>query len=89
MDRTDYIQKIKHILDAGNYEPIKRDPTLRLERSICENLKDLERKGEIDNTLRKRITPQHSYTPQLYGLPKIHKPDIQLRPIVFSIGSAM
>ena len=33
------------------------------------------------------VTPQHSYHPQLYDLPKIHKPEVPLRPIVSSIGS--
>jgi len=33
------------------------------------------------------LKPSWSYPPRLYGLPKIHKPDIPLRPIVSSIGS--
>ena len=55
--------------------------------SYSETLKDLQKNGEIDEKLRSKITPQHSYLPQLYGLPKLHKPNIPLRPIVSSIGS--
>ena len=87
MNRTEYNEKINNLLDDGTYRPLKKDPTLKLERTINEQLKALEKNGEIDNSLRKRITPQHSYHPQLYGLPKMHKPEIPLRPIVSSIGS--
>ncbi len=34
-----------------------------------------------------RLSPQNSKPPHLYGLPKIHKPLIPLRPIVSSIDS--
>jgi hypothetical protein len=37
--------------------------------------------------LKRKLTPHHSKPPHLYGLPKIHKPDIPLRPIVSSIDS--
>jgi hypothetical protein len=37
--------------------------------------------------LKCKLTPYHSKYPHLYGLPKIHKPDIPLRPIVSSIDS--
>ena len=37
--------------------------------------------------LRKRLTLTHSSAPKLYGLPKIHKETIPLRPIVSTIGS--
>jgi hypothetical protein len=33
------------------------------------------------------LTPYHSRPPHLYGLPKVHNPDIPLRPIVSSICS--
>jgi hypothetical protein len=35
----------------------------------------------------KRLTPHDSSPPRLYGLPKIHKMDVPLRPIVNCIGS--
>ena len=69
------------------YKEVKKDPTKKIERTICETLKTIEQKGEIDAKLKKRISPQNSYLPQLFGLPKIHKPEVPLRPIVSSIGS--
>ena len=35
----------------------------------------------------KRLSPYHSHTPQIYGLPKVHKPGTPLRPIVCTINS--
>jgi hypothetical protein len=37
--------------------------------------------------LKYKLTPYHSKPLHLYGIPKIRKPDIPLRPIVSSIGS--
>ena len=45
-------------------------------------------KGEVHDKQRLKLTPQHSHPPQLYGLSKVHKEGIPLRPIVSSIGSA-
>ena len=88
MDKEENRQKAQDVLDNECYCKLKKDPTLKLERTIASRLKDLEKKREIDDHLRKRITPQQSCPPQLYGLPKIHKPKVPLRPIVSSIGSA-
>ena len=88
MDRSEYSKNIHDLQEDGTYRPLKKDPTMKLERTINERLKTLEKKGEVDDRLHKRIMPQYSYHPQLYGLPKIHKPEDPLRPIVSSIGSA-
>jgi hypothetical protein len=37
--------------------------------------------------LKRKLTPYHSKPPHFYGLPKIHKLDIPLRPVVSSIAS--
>jgi hypothetical protein len=63
--------------------------------NTCQKTLQLKLRGEILSKhkttlpidLKHRLTPYHSKPPHLYGLPKIHKPDIPLRPIVSSIGS--
>jgi hypothetical protein len=44
-------------------------------------------KSVLPTDLKGKLTPYHSKPPHLYGLPKIHKLDIPLRPTVSSIGS--
>ena len=87
MDTSAYQSKIDDILSDDNYRQIRKDPTKKLERELSERLKHLEFIGKLPPGLRKRLNPSHSYIPQLYGLPKVHKDGIPLRPIVSTIGS--
>ena len=41
----------------------------------------------INKVLFDRLKPSNTKAPRFYGLPKIHKPDMPLRPIVSTIGS--
>ena len=88
MDKEEYTQKMKRILDdADKYRIIKRDPTLKIEKKITESLKHLRKEGYIDDRLCDSLTPRYSEPPQIYGLPKVHKDGVPMRPIVSCIGS--
>ena len=88
MDKEEYTQKMKRILDdADKYRIIKRDPTLKIEKKITESLKHLRKEGYIDDRLCDSLTPRYSEPPQMYGLPKVHKDGVPMRPIVSCIGS--
>ena len=41
----------------------------------------------LDDRTKKRLTPRYPIIPRIYGLPKIHKHGVPLRPIVNTIGS--
>lgn len=86
MDREEYVEKMNSMLDNTTYRRIKGDPTTRVESKIKKTLKGMEQKG-IDNMMRARMTTQQAKPPQIYGLPKIHKEGVPLRPIVSAIGS--
>ena len=77
----------KSTLDDLTYVKLKKDPTSKIERCIANELKELEKSEEIMKQMRSRITPSYSHPSQIYGLPKIHKESIPLRPIVCTIGS--
>ena len=66
---------------------VKTNPIPKLEKKVNELLKELWVKEEINKTGYDRLRNTYSATPQLYGLPKIHKPEVPLRPIVSSIDS--
>ena len=65
---------------------LRGDPTATQENRLSHKLKGLEKNGEITNALYNKLRPTGSQPPRIYGLPKIHKPDIPLRPIVSCIG---
>ena len=87
MDTVQYESKIDEVLSDGNYSILDKDPTGKLERRLSKTLLQLEKLGELPTELRKRLTPAQSYALQLYGVPKIHKEGVPLRPIVSTIGS--
>ena len=88
MDKEDYVQKAKELLDQPTYRTIPNDPTTKYKNKLVNLLKAIKTEGEIDKALYKRLYPTGAGSPKFYGLPKIHKGGIPLRPIVSSIGAA-
>ena len=87
MDKDDYEGKMDELLKGKDYVRIKKNPTTTIEKKVKETLIRLERNTSLPTPLRKRLTPQQPKCPQIYGLPKVHKAGIPLRPIVSTIGS--
>jgi hypothetical protein len=63
---------------------LKKNPTESVERKTVLLLKKFSLSEEVCEQLR----PQVSRPPRLYGLPKIHKQGVPLRPIVSIIGAS-
>ena len=76
--------KMKGLLEDDTYRLLKKDPTTKITRDVNQRLKTMEAKGVMDRQTRLKLAPQHCLPPQIYGLPKIHKENRQLRPIVSS-----
>ena len=88
LDRKDYDGKLLTMLsDTTVYKRLKRDPTSSLERWMNATLLELRRKDQLPERLYHRLRSSCGQTPRIYGLPKIHKPDIPLRPIVSFVTS--
>ena len=88
MNKTDYHQKCLELLnDDTTYKKLNSDPTNKYIRNITSVIKPLKDSGAITPSIYKRIYPTTTESPKLYGLPKIHKPAVPLRPIVSSRGS--
>ena len=51
-------------------------------------LKNTKAEGGLNEDTYRRLYPTAAVQSKFYGLPKIHKPGIPLRPIVSSIGAA-
>jgi hypothetical protein len=83
-DESKYKDKLNTLQESGVYEPLLKNPTAKVERRIKKLL--YRHKTTILIDLKYKLTPYHT-KPHLYGLPKIHEPDIPLMPTVSSTGS--
>ena len=68
-------------------QAIKRDPTPALQRKLNNKLFTLKKTDKIDFRRYNRLKYSVSQPTKLYGLPKLHKPNIPMRPIVSFCGS--
>ena len=66
---------------------MKHDPTQKTERVVNQFVSQLREEDKISPTRTHRMKSSDASSPRLYGLPKIHKANIPLRPIVSIIGS--
>lgn len=79
---TDYKQKIQAILEDEAYRPLNRDPTTSVERKTT----NLINRSGLPKDTKKKLISYGSVPPRMYGVPKIHKAEVPLRPIINTIG---
>ena len=75
------------MLNQPTYRTISNDPTTKYKNKLFNLLKFIKTEDGMNEILYKRLYPTGAGSPKFYGLPKIHKEGIPLRPIVSSIGS--
>ena len=77
-----YINKVNTHLSITAYSKIGFNPTSSLTTKLDNILRKLHKDKEIDKQTQQSMRVLHPRYPQLYGQPKIHKPDAPIRPIV-------
>ena len=87
LDTNTYHDKMKTLIETGPYQLLNKDPTDRLSRKLTEKLLSLKRSGHLSESVYNKIRPKHKQPPRIYGQPKIHKPNVPLRPIVSCINT--
>ena len=87
VDRENYIQKSEKLLHQQNYKILQSDPTNKYKNKLISPLKSIKAQGGMDDNTYRRLYPTGAGPPKYYGLPKVHKPGMSLRPIILSIGS--
>ena len=87
MNTEDYKKKTEELLNQNTYRAIPSDPTMRLKNQLISMLKSIKAEGAIKEELYRRLYPTGAGSPKFYGLPKIHKIGMPLRPIVSSNGT--
>ena len=88
MDREEYERKSEDLLNQPTYRVLSSDPTTKQKNKLIAILKNIKLEGEINDNIYRKIYPTGASTPKYYGLPKVHKKDVPLRPIISSRGSA-
>jgi hypothetical protein len=83
LNTTDNNEKTSALLRAPTYRRLAKDPTEAVERET--NL--LLKKSSLPEEVIQQLWPEGSRSPRLYGLPKIHKEGVPLRPTVSTIGA--
>ena len=88
MNRSDYIKKMKELLeDTSTYRPLNMDPTNKQKSKLINMLRRIKIESGIEDTTYRKMYPTGPSSPKVYGLPRIHKKNNPLRPIVSSRGS--
>ena len=86
MDKEDYIKKAEELLDQPAYKSISTDPTTKYKNKLISLFKTIKTEGGINEVTYRRLNPTGAGSPKFYGLPKVDKEGMPLRPIVSSIG---
>lgn len=88
LKKDDYVGKMNELLDdRRTYETLNNDPTVKFQNKNNKLVKKLFEQGYIDEREKKKLTIYNSRPPLAYGLPKIHKENIPLRPVISQINS--
>ena len=93
LDKSDYVSKMNCILqDKSKFENLgpanEFDNTAKTEGKIQKRLLQLKKDDLLPAKIYNSIRPTGSQQPRMYGLPKIHKKDVPLRPILSMTGSS-
>lgn len=88
MNEQQYDEKMNNLLnDKTTYQLVNNDPTKKLQTENNNLIKRWENKCLISPNTAKKLKINNSLSPKIYGLPKLHKPNIPLRPIISCIQS--
>ena len=87
MYKTEYNTKMNQLLeDKNTYKITRLDPTHKLQKSNNTIITELFKTNQIDLQLKLKLHSSAANAPRLYGLPKIHKANLPLRPISSSVN---
>lgn len=82
VDTVEYEQKVTQLVsDTEIYKKVNYNPTSRVTAKLNKLL------STLPDVEKKRLRQLNPTPPKIYGLPKIHKPNWPLRPIVSQIDS--
>lgn len=88
LNKTQYDDKVVELLqDRSVYTVLNRDPTQTIQTKNNAIVKLLREENHLNESEAKRLTTYKAVAPRFYGLPKIHKENVPIRPIVSTTNS--
>lgn len=81
LNKQDYITKVETFLNDNNFKLLTKNPQNTFIARTKKMIKHFYNFFE-DNSAPKTLISSNPSTPRLYGLPKIHKDNIPIRPVV-------
>ncbi|CAH8524172.1 unnamed protein product [Dicrocoelium dendriticum] len=89
MNKLDYKNKMYEILgDESKFQEDQSETTVtQIEKRVTNQLKLLLQHGMITEAMYNSLKPRGTRIPQMYGLPKIHKANTPLRPVLSMCNS--
>ena len=88
MDRDEYIKKVLAIIEHKPFEAVKC-PARQVERTLNTFLWRLFQNRRLNKPLYNHLHASECPLPRFYGLAKVHKQDVPLRPVISAVGSAL
>ena len=94
MKRETYEEKLSDILSLPQFQKVEttrknaKNPVIKENERIVGELKSLRDNGKIDERLYEKLRPTGSRPARLYGLAKVHKTSVPVRPVLSMPGSA-
>jgi hypothetical protein len=82
MSNKMYEDKMYNLLNDGNYFIAPNCNLTKLQNRSNNLFEKLQNEGVIDEVFKKKMTSKNTNLPRIYALPKVHKKDVPLRPIV-------
>lgn len=90
MLKSDYRSRAMLMLDdRTTYREINSDPTTSIQNKLNKFITNLLKSDHIDENNSRFLKCNNGICPKMYFLPKIHKQDYPLRPVVSYVGSPL
>jgi predicted GIY-YIG superfamily endonuclease len=80
MGKEDYIKKTEEFIKENNFKELPRDPTERYQKELTDIVKKCPK--VIPEDCRLKMNINNSKAPVMKGIPKIHKKNVPIRPLV-------
>jgi hypothetical protein len=80
MTKEDYIKKTEDFIRDNNFRELQRDPTEKYQKELTDAVKKCTK--VITEECRPKMNILNSKAPVMKGIPKIHKKNVPIRPLV-------